>query len=108
MGAAPRLLFTAAVLTLLPTFAAAANLQIGQPAPDFTGAGSNGETVHLADLKGKMVVLEWTNDGCPYVGKWYRSGAMQQLQRDAPPVCVASRFQATQFGPPWLTLYESV
>jgi hypothetical protein len=27
-------------------------------------ARSNGETVHLADLKGKMVVLEWTNDGC--------------------------------------------
>ena len=27
-------------------------------------ARSNGESVHLADLKGKMVVLEWTNDGC--------------------------------------------
>jgi AhpC/TSA family len=96
MGAAPRLLFTAVALTLLPTFAAATNLQIGQPAPDFTGAGSNGETVHIADLKGKMVVLEWTNDGCPYVGKWYRSGAMQQLQRDASAV-----------GAVWLTVVSS-
>ena len=96
MSATPRLLFTAVVLALLPTFAAAANLQIGQPAPDFTGAGSNGETVHLADLKGKMVVLEWTNDGCPYVGKWYRSGAMQQLQRDA-----------SALGAVWLTVVSS-
>jgi peroxiredoxin len=96
MGAAPRLLFTAVALTLLPTFATATNLQIGQPAPDFTGTGSNGETVHLADLKGKMVVLEWTNDGCPYVGKWYRSGAMQQLQRNA-----------SALGAVWLTVVSS-
>jgi len=60
-----------------------AAVAVGQPAPGFTATGSNGETVRLADLRGKTVVLEWTNDGCPYVGKWYRSGAMQQLQRDA-------------------------
>ncbi len=56
---------------------------IGQAAPDFSGRDSYGQTVRLADLRGKVVILEWTNDGCPYVGKWYRSGAMQQLQRDA-------------------------
>lgn len=57
--------------------------QIGTPAPDFTAVDSHGQTVRLSDLKGKVVVLEWTNDGCPFVGKWYGSGAMQQLQRDA-------------------------
>jgi len=78
---------TALVVLLLclgtaPRFAAAAP-RIGAAAPDFTAVDSYGRTVHLADLRGKVVVLEWTNDGCPIVGKWYRSGAMQQLQRDA-------------------------
>jgi hypothetical protein len=70
------------VLTVLPAWSLAAP-QIGQPAPDFTGTDSNGKTVRLADLKGKVVVLEWTNNGCPFVRKWYSSGAMQALQRDA-------------------------
>jgi peroxiredoxin len=83
-------------LAALPSLTAAAGPQINQPAPDFTGAGSNGEKIHLADLKGKVIVLEWTNDGCPYVGKWYRSGAMQQLQRDA-----------AALGAVWLTVVSS-
>ncbi len=57
--------------------------QVGQVAPEFSGTDSNGQSVRLADLKGKVVVLEWTNNGCPYVHKWYSSGAMQSLQRDA-------------------------
>ena len=96
MSISPRLLITALCLVVMPTFAAAMGPQIGQSAPDFTGTDSNGETVHLADLKGKMVVLEWTNDECPYVGKWYRSGAMQQLQRDA-----------SALGAVWLTVVSS-
>src|SRR6516164_6131914 len=96
MSISPRLLITALCLVVMPTFAAGMGPQIGQSAPDFTGTDSNGETVHLADLKGKMVVLEWTNDECPYVGKWYRSGAMQQLQRDA-----------SALGAVWLTVVSS-
>ncbi len=69
-------------LGVAPQFAAAVP-RIGAAAPDFTAVDSYGQTVRLADLRGKVVVLEWTNDGCPFVGKWYRSGAMQQLQRDA-------------------------
>jgi peroxiredoxin len=76
-----------------PAHAAAS---IGQPAPDFTANDSNGQMVKLADLRGKVVVLEWTNDGCPFVGKWYRSGAMQQLQRDA-----------TARGAVWLSVISS-
>ena len=63
--------------------AALAAPQVGQPAPPFSGIDSNGKSVQLSELKGRVVVLEWTNDGCPYVRKWYSSGAMQALQREA-------------------------
>jgi hypothetical protein len=69
-------------LMAVPAWSLAAP-QVGQTAPDFTGTDSNGQTVRLSSLKGKVVVLEWSNDGCPYVHKWYSSGAMQGLQRDA-------------------------
>jgi peroxiredoxin len=42
---------------------------------------SNGKTVALSDLKGKTVVMEWTNNGCPYVKKHYGAGNMQALQK---------------------------
>lgn len=57
-----------------------AGLQVGQPAPDFTGKDTAGKEQHLADYKGKIVVLEWTNPGCPYVQKHYETGNMQALQ----------------------------
>jgi peroxiredoxin len=56
--------------------------QIGKPAPDFSAVDSNGKAVKLSDYRGKIVVLEWTNDGCPYVQKHYGSGNMQKLQKD--------------------------
>ena len=55
--------------------------KVGAPAPGFTAVDSNGKTVNLGDFKGKTVVLEWTNDGCPYVRKHYGSGNMQALQK---------------------------
>jgi hypothetical protein len=54
----------------------------GQAAPAFTLVDSQGVQRSLADFRGKTVVLEWTNEGCPYVKKHY-SGAMQALQRAA-------------------------
>ena len=53
----------------------------GQPAPAFTLTDLDGRKVSLADLKGKYVVLEWTNPGCPFVQKHYDSGNMQSLQK---------------------------
>ena len=44
---------------------------------------SKGNTVSLSDLRGKTVVLEWTNNECPYVVKHYGSGNMQKLQTEA-------------------------
>lgn len=57
----------------------------GSAAPAFTGVTSNGETISLADFAGKTVVLEWTNDGCPFVKKHYATppSNMQSLQKSA-------------------------
>ena len=57
----------------------------GTAAPAFTGTTSNGETISLADFAGKTVILEWTNDGCPFVKKHYADppSNMQTLQKTA-------------------------
>lgn len=74
-------------LLALPALAWAAAVQaapaVGQPAPDFTLKDANGKTVKLSDYRGKHVVLEWTNPGCPYVKKHYNSGNMPATQQDA-------------------------
>jgi peroxiredoxin len=61
--------------------AALAAAVVGQPAPAFTVTDLSGKPVSLADYKGKTVVLEWHNFGCPFVQKHYRSGNMQALQK---------------------------
>ncbi len=63
--------------------AALAAAQVGQPAPDFTATDIQGRTVKLSDYKGKIVVLESYNQDCPFVANQYRSGAMQELQKEA-------------------------
>lgn len=92
---ARRTLLFAAGLGLVASTARAAP-RGGAAAPDFTARDSNGQAVSLSALKGKLVVLEWTNDGCPYVGKWYRADAMQSLQRDA-----------AAMGAVWLSIISS-
>jgi hypothetical protein len=61
---------------------ARAGAPAGRSAPDFTAADSKGRPHTLAEYKGKFVVLEWHNQGCPYVKKHYNSGNMQRLQRE--------------------------
>ncbi len=61
------------------TFAAS----VGQPAPAFSVVDTAGKTVSLADFKGRHVVLEWTNPGCPFVQKHYGSANMQATQKAA-------------------------
>jgi peroxiredoxin len=60
-----------------------ADAEIGKPAPAFTLPTCESKSVSLSDYKGKVVVLEWTNYGCPFVMKHYGSGNMQKLQADA-------------------------
>jgi peroxiredoxin len=57
-------------------------VEVGKPAPDFTGKDINGKTYKLSDFKGKIVVLESYNPSCPYVKNHYMNGAMQELQAD--------------------------
>src|SRR5205085_6489880 len=54
---------------------------VGQPAPAFQAVDASGKTRSLSEFAGKTVVLEWTNNGCPYVQKHYGSGNMQSLQK---------------------------
>ena len=54
---------------------------VGRTAPDFTATDASGKTHKLGDFKGKHVVLEWTNPGCPFVVKHY-GGNMQALQKE--------------------------
>jgi peroxiredoxin len=61
--------------------AQAASATVGQTAPDFTATDAMGKTHKLSDFKGKHVVLEWTNPGCPFVVKHY-GGNMQALQQE--------------------------
>ena len=55
--------------------------RVGAPAPAFTAKDVAGKNHNLADFKGKYVVLEWFNHGCPFVQKHYESKNMQSLQK---------------------------
>lgn len=83
----------AATLLALNAQAAA---KVGEPAPAFSLHGADGKAHALADYQGKTVVLEWTNDGCPFVKKHYGSGNMQSLQKSY-----------TGRGVVWLTVISS-
>jgi len=72
------------ILALFTTLALAASsfaVEIGKPAPDFTGTDINGKTVKLSDYKGKIVVIESYNSDCPFCHNQY-GGAAQALQKE--------------------------
>lgn len=75
--------FLAACALAFAGSAALAAPAVGQAAPDFTLKDTAGKTVRLSDFRGKHVVLEWTNPGCPYVRKHYDSGNMPATIQDA-------------------------
>jgi AhpC/TSA family len=76
-----KFMLSALMLAAAPAFAAPA--VVGQPAPPFSVTDASGKAVSLADFKGKTVVLEWVNPGCPYVRKHYDSANMQGTQKGA-------------------------
>jgi peroxiredoxin len=85
--------FTAFAIVAAP--AAAAPI-VGKPAPDFALPDANGKKVSLSSFRGKTVVLEWNNPGCPFVQKHYGSGNMQKAQA-----------AAAKDGVVWLTINSS-
>ncbi len=72
------LLLSTLALTLSPQ---APKVPVGTIAPAFTSTTDTGTPVSLGDFRGKYVVLEWHEKGCPYVTKHYRGGAMQRRQK---------------------------
>ena len=84
-------------LPVLALFALSAfAVKVGDQAPDFTGIDSHGQTHKLSDYRGRFVVLEWHNNGCPFTKKHYDSGNMQRLQKEW-----------TDKGVIWLTVISS-
>ena len=73
----------AALAAALPAAPAAAAPMVGQPAPDFTLSDAAGKPHRLSAYRGRTVVVEWNNPGCPYVQKHYNSGNMQKTQAAA-------------------------
>jgi hypothetical protein len=67
--------------------------EIGKAAPDFTLHDLDGKTVKLSDYKGKIVVLEWINEGCPFVIGHYQNGHIPSMQE-----------YYTKMGVIWLTI----
>ncbi len=74
------MILVAVVLLTIPLVVLAA--KVGDSAPNFSATGSDGKTYRLSDYRGKFVVLEWHNNGCPYTQKHYESGNMQRLQKE--------------------------
>jgi peroxiredoxin len=83
-------------MAFLVTLSTAWAAKVNEPAPDFTATDSNGNVHKLSEYRGKFVVLEWTNRGCPYTQKHYNSGNMQRLQKEW-----------TSKGVIWLTVVSS-
>jgi peroxiredoxin len=69
-------------VALIPLGASGQSVRVGSSAPDFTATDSHGQTQSLSQNRGKYVVLEWHNQGCPYTRKHYVSGNMQNLQKE--------------------------
>ena len=65
-------------------------------APAFELKAASGKTVKLSDYKGKTIVLEWLNHGCPFVRKHYDTNNMQMLQQ-----------KYTSKGVVWLSIISS-
>jgi len=70
----------AAMVSAISISVSAHAAEVGKPAPAFSAKDAKGVDVSLESLKGKVVVLEWVNHGCPFVVKHYGSKNMQKLQ----------------------------
>lgn len=90
------LLALAAVAGMALPAIASATPKIGEPAPAFAVKDAKGADVSLDALKGKIVVLEWSNFGCPFVKKHYSHDNMQARQKNA-----------AKDGVVWLTIFSS-
>jgi peroxiredoxin len=75
------LLLTSSTFFALCLFALA-QVEPGEPAPDFNLKDSKDNSQKLSTYAGKFVVLEWMNSECPFIKKHYSNGNMQKLQKE--------------------------
>lgn len=92
LGAAAAAAITAGALLVSSANAAPP----GDAAPAFKEMNTVGKEISLSDFKGKTVIIEWTNNGCPFVQKHYNSQNMQMTQA-----------AATSDGVIWLSVISS-
>ena len=76
-------LLAATASILFGAVLAHASVSVGQPAPEFKVKDTSGKEQSLSAYKGKFVVLEWVNPGCPFVQKHYDTSNMQTTQKAA-------------------------
>ena len=69
------------ILLLISAVALGQSAELNKKAPAFKLVDNEGKIYSLSDFAGKYVVLEWVNFDCPFVGKHYGSGNMQNLQK---------------------------
>jgi peroxiredoxin len=55
--------------------------ELGKAAPDFTLTDTDGAKHHLADYRGKIVVLEWFNADCPFSKFAHTHGELKDTAR---------------------------
>lgn len=76
-NASPEPKTTSAASPVLAPVAPVARAEIGKPAPDFALKDLDGKDVSLASFKGKTVVVEWFNPGCPFVKNAHTKGSLK-------------------------------
>ncbi len=81
MSFSKTLLAAIAVSALTTALPASAKIATGSNVSNMTVTDSNGTVHNLSDFAGKKLVLEWTNHGCPYVKKHYKTDNMQKTQK---------------------------
>ncbi len=79
---------------------AAETPRIGSPAPAFELKDENGVSHDLASYRGKTVVLEWTNPGCPYVARHYKADTMERLAKQYESDVVWLAVNSTHYNTP--------
>ncbi|MBI4417713.1 MAG: thioredoxin family protein [Ignavibacteriales bacterium] len=72
---------TVVAMAVFAAFSGVPEVEIGKPVPEFSLKGIDGKTYSLADFKGRVVVLEWTNPNCPFVQRVYEQGVMTTVQK---------------------------
>lgn len=72
-----------AVVAAVAVAPLAAEPEVAATAPNFRALDMHGKVVDLSQYRGKTVILEWNNPGCPFVQKHYSSGNMQKTQAAA-------------------------